>query len=263
MSTGTDAAKREAIDTHSRQSGEFAEAYERLRADPYRDCFAYSRHRLAAALARELPARGDGLRLLDVGCGTGHHLADWRERGFDASGVDGSPEMLEQARQRNPAADLRLSDVDRLPYPDGQFDVAVSIEVLRYLPRPGPCLAEMRRVLKPGGLCLVTAAPLLNANGYWLVNRLATLAPLAGLVRLKQYFTTGPGLRRRLRAAGFEAVAVKGVYTGPINWVERLAPGALRGVLRAWEPLDARLADAGPLRELANMFLARGLARRP
>lgn len=252
-----EAQKQQAIATHSQQAGDFSASYETLGRAPYDNCFVYSRRRLEAALALDLPAAGKGRRLLDVGCGTGHHLASFHERGYQVAGVDGSEEMLVHARRNNPGADIRLGDVERLPFSSGEFDVAVCVEVLRYLPSPDACLREIARVLRPGGLCLATAAPRFNLNGYWLVNRLAGRFPRAGLVTLQQYFVTSLGLRAAFRRAGFESVRLRGVYLGPINWVERLAPARLPGVLRAWEPWDRALADRFLLRELSNMFLAR------
>lgn len=249
--------KQAAIETHSQQAGEFEASYASLVVDPYRDCFSYSRRRLTRLLELALPARGDGARLLDVGCGTGHQLEAFRQRGFVAAGVDGSEAMLEHARARNPGADLRRADVERLPFGDAEFDYAVCIEVLRYLPDPTACVREMARVLRPGGVCLTTATPLLNSNLYSIVNRIAARLRPAGLVPLRQYFLTSRRVRRCFRDAGFSEVAVHGVYTGPINWVERLAPRLLPAVLKTWEPADARLADLPLVRELANMFLVR------
>lgn len=251
--------KQRAIETHSSQAEEFATSYSRLDQDPYGTCFAYSRRRLDAWLERLVPSRGDGLRLLDLGCGTGHHLARWRERGFKVVGVDGSEEMLARARQLNPGGELLRADVESVPLPDASVDVLVCIEVLRYLPDPTPCLREMARLLRPDGLCLATALPLLNLNGYFVINRLASVVPAAGLVRLSQFFTTSRRLRRQFQAAGFARVEVHGVYLGPINWVERLARPLLRATLRAWEPLDGVLADKPLLRELSNMFLVRAV----
>lgn len=249
--------RRAAIDVHSRQAGKFELSYAQLTQDPYRDCFSYSRLRLARALDRALPARGDGLRLLDVGCGTGHHLEMLRARGFAVAGVDGSEPMLELARQRNPCVDLRLADVGRLPFADGEFELVLCVEVLRYSPEPEGVVREMARVLRPGGLCLATATPLLNANLYWIVNRVATQMRQAGLLPLRQYFMTSGRLEHGFRKAGFSEVGVQGVYTGPINWLERLAPSLLSGALRAWEPFDERLADLPLLRQFSNMFLVR------
>jgi ubiquinone/menaquinone biosynthesis C-methylase UbiE len=165
--------------------------------------------------------------------------------------------MLDQARAINVGADIRRADVESIPFPDASFDFVVCIEVLRYLPNSAQCIHEMARVLKPGGVCLTTAAPVLNLNGYWIVNRLANLIRVGDLVRLKQFFTTSGRLRREFAVAGFSGTDVQGVYLGPVNWIERLAPRALPRVLKVWEPMDAAMADLPVFRELSNMFLVR------
>lgn len=248
-----DFQKQQAIAIHSSQAEEFAASYQSR--DGYRDCFNYSRKRLSARLEGLIPQRGDGLRLLDVGCGTGHHLAQLQQRGFEVCGVDGSEEMLKHARINLPNADLQLADVESLPFPDNCFDYIVCVEVLRYLPNPSPCVREMSRVLKPGGVCLATAAPLFNANGYWLVNRIANRVAIGELVRLKQFFSTSWQLRRNFLDAGLGKTEIHGVYCGPINWVEHASKKLLPSVLKFWEPVDALLADQPILREFSNMFL--------
>jgi ubiquinone/menaquinone biosynthesis C-methylase UbiE len=250
-----EAEHRAAVEVHSRQAGEFVESYEALKRDPYESCFTYSRMRLEQLLDWYLPPSGEGLRALDVGCGTGHHLADLAARGFDVAGVDGSTEMLEEARRANPGIELMLADVDSLPFGDGSFDLILCIEVLRYLADPQRCVEEMARVLRPGGTCLATAAPRYSINGYALVNRLALIASVNDLVRLKQFFTTPSELVRRFNEAGFAVTDVRGVFTGPINWVEHLARRQLPAFLHRWEPLDRRLADQPRLRGLSNMLL--------
>ena len=102
--------KQRAIETHSSQAGEFDDSYRGLGKDAYQSCFTYSRRRLEAMLEHYLPARVDRSmphRLLDVGCGTGHHMALLRSRGFDVAGVDGSAEMLEHARETIPTRKSR------------------------------------------------------------------------------------------------------------------------------------------------------------
>lgn len=249
----------EAVRQHSREAAGFTAGYEQLGQDPYVSCFAYSRRRLDLLLARLLPATAAPLRLLDVGCGTGHHLKALRARGYDAVGIDGSGAMLEQARGADPKAPLLLSDVTALPFREHSFDAALSVEVLRYLEDPAPLLQEIARVLRPGGRCLVTAVPWLSLNAYPLLNRL--LPRGRGFSPLRQYFTSVRALRRALAAAGLEAIEVHAVYWGPVNWVERLAPRRLPGFLRRFEASDARASGSGWGRATANMLLA--VARRP
>ena len=251
--------KQNAVAEHSRTAAAFAGRYTRLNVDPYESCFAYSRHRLQMLMERLLPEWREGLRLLDVGCGTGHHLAQFRQQGFDVAGVDGSPEMIALAQASNPGVVIRQGDVEALPFPSGEFDVVVCIEVLRYLPGLSDCVREMARVLKPGGFCLATATPVLNLNGYWLINRLASRFRMPGLTKHRQSFVTSSQLRREFEAAGFERPRVYGVYFGPVNWVERLAPSVAPTFLRRWEGLDSKVADRAGFRELSNMFLVHAI----
>ncbi|MFF9625046.1 class I SAM-dependent methyltransferase [Streptomyces griseosporeus] len=94
-----------------------------------------------------------GRRVLDAGCGSGPLSAALRDRGAVVTGIDASAGMLELARRRLGAdADLRRVDLrDPLPFGDGVFDDVVASLVLHYLEDWGPTLAEMRRVLRPGG----------------------------------------------------------------------------------------------------------------
>ncbi len=250
---------RDPIRVHSEQASLFSERYETLTADPYGSCFAYSRRRLQVLLDRLLPVPSAPARLLDVGCGTGYHLAWARARGYEAAGVDGSAEMLVEARRLNPNADIRQAGVDVLPFPDDLFDAVLCVEVLRYLPQTEPCIRELARVLKPNGVCLATASPLLNLNGFPLLNRAGLLLPSLGLVRLKQFFHTVGGLRRRFHRAGFREVTVRGVYLGLCNWVEKLAPRGLPRFLRAMEPHDAALSDLPGIRDLSGMLLVHAI----
>jgi ubiquinone/menaquinone biosynthesis C-methylase UbiE len=254
-----EAQEEEAIRVHSEQAGLFRGRYAALEGDPYSSCFAYTRRRLQVHLDILLPHPAENARLLDVGCGTGNHLRWARERGFDVAGTDGSEAMLTEARRLNPAADLRLAPADRVPFPDASFDAGLCIEVFRYLPDVRPCIREMARILRPGGVCLATASPLLNLNLFPIVNRLAVRVPMGGVVRLKQFFHTSFGLESRFREAGFREVAVHGVYLGPINWVERIAPSVLPRFLRGFEKLDGALADLPLMRDLSAMLLVHAI----
>lgn len=250
-----EAQKQAAIDQHSRQAREFAGKYRAIHDRAPEDCFAYSRRRLDTGLDRWLPRDGRGLRLLDVGCGPGHHMARFRARGFEVAGVDASDAMLHQARAVNADSEIFKSDVNRLPFSDAKFDYVISIEVIRYLPDPLPMMREVARVLKPRGVCMVTAAPRFSLNGYWLVNRAARITKARSLVWLKQYFTTTRELRSLCDHAGFDRCSVESVYYGPINWVERLSHEALPGLLHKWEPIDRALTARQIFKDFSNMYL--------
>ncbi|MFG2076329.1 class I SAM-dependent methyltransferase [Nonomuraea maritima] len=106
----------------------------------------------------ELAGDVTGRRILDAGCGSGPLFAELRDRGAVVTGIDASAGMLEMARRRlGPDADLQVADLaDPLPFPDDTFDDVVASLVLHYLEDWGPTLAELRRVLKPGGRLLAS-----------------------------------------------------------------------------------------------------------
>lgn len=94
-----------------------------------------------------------GRQILDAGCGSGPLFEALRDRGGLVTGFDSSAEMLELARKRlGEDAALRIADIgEPLPFPDGAFDDVIAALVLHYLEDWTGPLAEIRRVLKPGG----------------------------------------------------------------------------------------------------------------
>ena len=98
-----------------------------------------------------------GRRILDVGCGAGPVLEALRDRGAFVTNVDPSAKMLELARQRlGDGTALQQADLrDPLPFPDGAFDDVIACLVLHYLQDWTAPLAELRRVLAPGGRLIV------------------------------------------------------------------------------------------------------------
>ena len=108
----------------------------------------------------EMAAAAPGEAVLDVGCGTGTlAIALKAEVGpsGEVTGIDASPEMIEQARRKaakqGEGVEFLTATIEELPFPDARFDLVVSSFMLHHLPddvkRKG--LAEVRRVLKPGG----------------------------------------------------------------------------------------------------------------
>jgi len=103
-------------------------------------------------------ARG---RLLEVGCGPAVMMPELLAMGFEAHGIDVSGEMVRRARQRMAGHPLEkrctfsVDDVERLEAPQASYDAVLCMGVLEYLPRYSRALAEISRVLKPGGIAVI------------------------------------------------------------------------------------------------------------
>ncbi len=96
---------------------------------------------------------------VDLGCGTGDLLFQLLEKAEQVIGVDSSTGMLDQARNRlfkTPQADLRLGELEHLPLPNQEADLAVAHLVLRHIPSPLTAIRETYRILKPGGRLIIT-----------------------------------------------------------------------------------------------------------
>ena len=104
-----------------------------------------------------------GQRLLDVGCGTGVVALTAARAGARVTGADLTPALLEAARANATLAGLELefieADVEALPFGDGGFDVVLSQFGHMFGPRPEVAIAEMLRVLKPGGVIAFSTWP--------------------------------------------------------------------------------------------------------
>ena len=109
-----------------------------------------------ATRARLQHADGD---VLDVGCGTGAMLSrlliDFPA--VNLAGVDASQEMLDVARSRLPSA-VRLEQcwAEELPFEDCRFSTVICCNMFHFIRRPELALAEMMRVLRPGGMLVIT-----------------------------------------------------------------------------------------------------------
>src|ERR1700732_1222 len=108
----------------------------------------------AAQLVKRARVRS-GQRVLDVCCGTGVVAVTAARVGARVTGLDLTPELLERAKENSQTAgaeiDWREGDVESLPFADGAFDVVLSQFGHIFAPRPEVAVAEMLRVLKPGG----------------------------------------------------------------------------------------------------------------
>jgi SAM-dependent methyltransferase len=150
--------------------------------DAFAEAYAASNENNLVNAYYERPAMlalaGDvaGRRILDAGCGAGPLLAALRDRGAIVTGIDKSAGMAELARRRlGDDADLLVAELGGpLPFPDCTFDDVTASLVLHYLEDWGPALAELRRVLRPGGRLIASVNHPLSEN---LWHREAGLEP--------------------------------------------------------------------------------------
>lgn len=105
-------------------------------------------------LAESLPHAN---RALDVGCGTGMFLSLLARKVKFIVGIDMSAEMLQIARKRAAGAALVQADADHLPFAGESFDVIVSVTLLQNMPDPAFAVREFARVLRPGGIAMMTS----------------------------------------------------------------------------------------------------------
>jgi SAM-dependent methyltransferase len=124
-----------------------------------------------------------GMKVLDVACGTGVVSVTAARAGARVTGLDLTPELLVAARENAAVArvdiDFHEGDVEQLPFGDAQFDAVVSQFGHIFAPRPEMAIAEMLRVLKPGGTIAFSTWPpeLFVGRIFLLVSRYAPPPP--------------------------------------------------------------------------------------
>ncbi len=106
-------------------------------------------------------------RALDIGCGEGRFCRMLRAEGIATMGIDPTARLLDAARARDPEGDYREGRAERLEFPAGAVDLVVSYLTLIDIADHQAAIAEMARVLEPGGVLLIA-----NLNGFVTTNAL-------------------------------------------------------------------------------------------
>jgi SAM-dependent methyltransferase len=204
----------------------------------------------------DLVHAGPGLSVLEVGCGSGTALRLAADRGAHVTGLDAAPAMVEHARRRVPGADVRVGDLQFLPYDDESFDAVLGFNAFQYAADAAEALREAHRVLRTAG----TVAAMV-----WGPAEECELAPyLAALGRLLPPPPPGaPGpfalsepaaLRSLVEDAGFEVALVADAAAAYAYPDEETA---LRGLLSAGPAVRAAsIAGDDAAREATRAAIA-------
>jgi ubiquinone/menaquinone biosynthesis C-methylase UbiE len=197
-------------DPHGIRAFEHA-SWQRVAAD-YGDTFAAATRGFIEPLlaAAHIVAQ---TRVLDVCCGPGLVAGAAATRGAIAAGVDFSSAMLALARAAQPRVAFSQGDAEALPYADGSFDAVVANFGVHHVPHPAAALAEMHRVLAPGGRAAFTTWPRPDRNAPWQLlfdairahgaTNAAKAPPPSGSINSEE------SCRAALGAAGFREIEVR------------------------------------------------------
>jgi SAM-dependent methyltransferase len=148
-----------------------------------------------------------GMRVLDVGCGNGRHSFEALRRGAEVVATDLDEAALAEVARMSDAMRLAgevagggslrtvCADARRLPFDDGEFDVVIAAEVLEHIRDDSTAIAELHRVLRPGGLIAVTVPRWWPERVCWALSREYHDVP-GGHVRIYRRRQLGERLRR-------------------------------------------------------------------
>ncbi|MGQ9682106.1 MAG: class I SAM-dependent methyltransferase [Anaerolineae bacterium] len=191
-----------------------------------------------------------GERILDCGCGMGFYLRAMRSlQSAWYYGLDGNEQALAFARQALAGQGILLveGDVLRLPFADGSMDKVLLTEVLEHLPDDQQGLAEIRRVLRPGGILALTVPQRRYPALYDPINRIAEgvfgrpirHGPFAGIWANHERLYAPEEVTARVREAGFDVLEGRHLthYCFPFTQtiVYTFGKGAIeRGLLPDW-----------------------------
>jgi ubiquinone/menaquinone biosynthesis C-methylase UbiE len=154
--------------------------------------------------------KGAGGRVIEVGAGAGANFAHYPATVTEVAAVEPEPALrrraIQAARKAGVRVQVRAGNAERLPFDDGEFDTAVTSLVLCSVPDQGRALAEIRRVLRPGGQLRFLEHVRARGGGLLRLQRVldATVwPPLAGGCHLTR------DTERAIREAGFEISRIR------------------------------------------------------
>ena len=142
---------------------------------------------------------------LEAGCGLGRYLIYFTRQGYDMDGLDYSQPCIDALKKFDSSLQVKLGDVQELPYPDQSYDTYVSIGVLEHIKNgPQKALKEASRVIKPGGKLFITG-PFFKQNMFGKLERILKPANFDPKGReFLEYHYTIKEMSKYIEQAGFK-----------------------------------------------------------
>ncbi len=198
---------------------EFSASYARWRASR----LGRITDRLEQQTLLEMLGPLDGQRALDVGCGDGAFSLMLARRGAEITGLDRDPVMIATARRRaeieKTPAQFVQGTAASLPFPDATFDRVLAVTVLCFVDDAAPAIAEMARVLRPGGRLVIGE---LGRWSVWAATR-RLRGWLGSETWTRAQFRRVYELRTLATQAGFSVSTIRGaVFYPPAGWAAAL-----------------------------------------
>jgi 2-polyprenyl-3-methyl-5-hydroxy-6-metoxy-1,4-benzoquinol methylase len=148
-------------------------------------------------------------KLLDAGCGTGWFSRVAAERGANVTSMDLGDNLLAKVALKC-SSERVVGSILNIPLSDNDFDIVISSEVIEHVPDPLRAMQELYRVLKPGGIMILTTPNKIWYFAVWIADTFK-LRPYQGLEKWTGWYE----MKRRLKGIGFTEIRMSGIHLFP------------------------------------------------
>jgi len=198
---------------------------------------------------------GEETGLLDVGCGTGLFCMLAAEREASVAGLDAAAQSIAIARERTPAGDFRVGEIEELPWDDASFDVVTGFNSFQFAADPANALRQARRVVRPEGWVVIAVwGKEEECEAADVIKAMSTLLPPPPPGAPGPFALSQPGALEAL--AGQAGLTPVEAHDVPCPWVYPDLDTAVRGFASAGPGARAE-AEAG--RETLEQTVAQAL----
>ncbi len=252
-----------AVSSHHMNAGVFSDRYKVFDVNPHYSAFTYDRKRLFHFLSELTDTHlKPGAKVLDVGSGTGYFLNLLHKKNFNVIGVEPAQAMRKSAMEQYPYLTIQEAGVGSLPFETGTFDAVFAIEVFRYLnlEEQERGYKECLRVLKPGGMLVVTLVNTYACDGFYFKYKFFELLEKLHIKQLPNYcnFRTPNSIRNFLtlkNIAPSSNIETYGVLFAPVRLVYKISRKLGEWFSRKIEAFDESLTSSAFHKKFAGYLV--------